>query len=127
MLRRTYARLVNANRALLLRHYSYLSDGSASQAVVKLTQHAVAAGYIPKRPPPPGQTIREWTIKNSAPQWACRAAFDLLIDHGWEPETDTERAVSARYLLLNKHNVSIRWYQLLGKWLTVAEQANIEI
>lgn len=126
MNRKDFARLVNANRAVLLKHYSYLSKVSALEAMKILTAHAVNAQYIDTRPSPPGLTLKEWIVNKNPPQWACRAAFDLLIVEGWEPQTDTEKAIAARYLVLNQHIISNEWQQHLEQWLTIANQANAE-
>ncbi|AGU59981.1 hypothetical protein DEB41_17630 (plasmid) [Vibrio anguillarum] len=126
MNRKDFARLVNANRAVLLKHYSYLSTVSASEAMKALTAHAVSTWYINTRPSPPGETLKEWVMNKNPPQWACRAAFDLLLVEGWKPQTNTEKAIAARYLVLNQHIISNEWRQHLGQWLTIANQADAE-
>ncbi|PSU44842.1 hypothetical protein C9J12_25445 [Photobacterium frigidiphilum] len=124
--RKGLALLVNANRVSLLKTYSFYISGSASELVETLTEHAVQKGYVYERRPPPGQTLREWCVKNHAPQWACRAAFDLLITNDWTPKSDTEKAISARYILLNNHSITELWVDLLGDWLIVARDAKNE-
>ncbi|MBF4327759.1 hypothetical protein EAY16_20990 [Vibrio anguillarum] len=91
-----------------------------------LTAHAVSTWYINTRPSPPGETLKEWVMNKNPPQWACRAAFDLLLVEGWKPQTNTEKAIAARYLVLNQHIISNEWRQHLGQWLTIANQADAE-
>lgn len=122
--KKSFARLVNANRAALIKYYAALSGISAVEASTAITQQAVQKNYIERKSPPPGSALKDWYGKNNAPQWACRAAFDLLVSLGWRPVTYEDKAVSARYLTLNGYSLSSEWQQLLGEWITVSTNIN---
>ncbi|ENL3888467.1 TPA: hypothetical protein I6W77_003135 [Vibrio cholerae] len=124
--KRSFARLVNANRAILIKYYSLLKSGTQLELSTSITDHAIKSNYIPPRVPPPGSALKTWYCDNSAPQWACRAAFDLLIQLDWTPTNETERAIAARYLTLNNHNITQQWQDILGEWLTIAQTINKE-
>lgn len=49
--------------------------------------------------PPKGTTLQDWVAKNTTPLWACLAALDLCLENGWRPETATEWAVYAYFLI----------------------------
>lgn len=115
-----FARMVNSHRAILLKHYSIVAPGTSTEKIQTLTLHANRHAYVSRRTAPPGRAMSEWVIKNEAPQWACRAAFDLLLTFGWKPITDKDIAVTARYLLLNNHPIDTHWKELLGTWLEIA-------
>ena len=96
------AQVVNIHRANLIKLYSLHFESSATQAIKKITTRAVEEAYVAHRSPPPGEVIKSWVIESRAPQWACRATFDLLIELDWLPKTDIEKAIAARFLLLNE-------------------------
>lgn len=124
--KQTLARIVNANRSKLLKYYSLDFDGSASQAMKALTERAVKLKFVVDRHPPPAAALRSWIVENEAPQWACRSAFEFLLEYGWEPQDDVEQAIAARYLLLNQHTLTSKWEKTLGPWLELAIKANRE-
>ncbi len=115
-----YARLVNDHRASLIKLVSRLKEGSAVSKSKDITDNAIRCGYVQKRTSPPGSVMSEWVLEKSAPQWACRSAFDILIELGWVPKTDTEKAVCARYVVMNNHPLD-DWEEILGHWLTLAK------
>lgn len=117
------ARMVNPNRANLIKWFSYRFDGSNTQAIDHLTQVAIEKGYVSPRKAPPGECLKSWVTANNAPQWACRSAFDFLIDNQWKPEDESSKAIAARYLLLNNRVITEEWNAMLGVWLTIAQQA----
>jgi len=49
-----------------------------------------------------------------------------LIELDWLPNTDIEKAIAARFLLLNDYPISESWKALLGEWLELAKQAQKE-
>ncbi len=116
-----FARLVNTNRAMLIKQLSLLSDNSLSEVSEALTRHAVSHGYVDERFAPKATAVKCWYVNNYAPQWACRSAFDLLCQLGWFPVTNIEKAIAARYLLLNNYSLTFCWCLRLGKWLDVAQ------
>ncbi|MEZ9184834.1 hypothetical protein AB4151_03225 [Vibrio splendidus] len=120
------AQVVNTHRASLIKLYSLHFEGSATQAIEQITTRAVDRSYVAHRPPPPGEVIKSWIIESRAPQWACRASFDLLIELDWLPNTDIEKAITARFLLLNDYPINESWKVLLGEWLELAKQAQNE-
>ncbi|SON51474.1 hypothetical protein [Vibrio tapetis] len=120
------ARVVNTHRAKLIKLYSLNFEGSATQAIEQITTRAVERAYVSHRPPPPGEVMKAWVIESRAPQWACRATFDLLIELNWLPNTDIEKAIAARFLLLNDYPINESWKALLGEWLELAKQAQKE-
>lgn len=121
--RSALAKIVNANRANLIKWYSFGFSGTSKAAAESLTNIAINKMYIDERAVPPGNTLKQWVINQSAPQWACRAAFDYLVDVGWQPKNDTEKAIAARYLVLNNHSINEQWRSCLGDWLKVAIEA----
>ena len=123
----TLARMVNPNRANLIKWFSYRFIGSSAQAAECLTKVAIERKYIPSRAAPPGESLKRWVKDNQAPQWACRAAFDYLIDNQWRPDDEQSKAIAARYLLLNGHRVTREWTELIEPWLNIAQQANREV
>jgi hypothetical protein len=50
----------------------------------------------------------------------------LLIELDWLPNTDIEKAITARFLLLNDYPINESWKVLLGEWLELAKQAKNE-
>jgi len=124
--KRLFARLVNTNRAILIKHYSLLQSGTAQEASASITNHAIKSSYIGQRKPPPGSALKEWLCEKSAPQWACRAAFDLLLRLDWSPRNEVEKAIAARYLTLNNHHINQHWHKTLGEWLVIAQTINKE-
>jgi len=117
----SFARLVNANRAILIKTLSLLCQNPLSEVSEALTTHAVTHGYVNIRTPPKATALKCWYISEYAPQWACRSAFDLLCQLGWLPKSDIEKAIAARYLLLNNYSISDDWLKLLGNWLIIAQ------
>lgn len=122
---KNFARLVNTNRALLIKYLSLLSADSLGHVSKALTKHAIEHQYVSERFPPTATALKCWYIENHAPQWACRAAFDLLIQLGWTPQNDIEKAITARYLILNQYILS-DWYDLLSEWLDISLSINYE-
>ena len=120
------ALMVNPERASLIKWFSLMFSGSSSQAAAHLTDIAIEKKYIAKRKAPPGEMLKHWVKNNDAPQWACRSAFDYLIAHHWTPTNESQRAIAARYLLLNKHPISKQWVEQTGQWLDIAYQAQQE-
>ena len=120
------ARMVNPNRANLIKWFSYRFDGTSTQGIECLTKVAIEKGYVSPRKTPPGVSLKSWVMANNAPQWACRAAFDFLIDNQWKPEDEYSRAIAARYFLLNNYVITEEWNAILGVWLTIARQADNE-
>lgn len=118
--------MVNTNRASLIKLYSLHFEDSATQAIEQITIRAINRTYVAYRPPPPGEVMKAWVIENRAPQWACRATFDLLIELDWLPNTDIEKAIAARFLFLNDYPITESWKALLGEWLELAKQAQNE-
>lgn len=120
------ARMVNPHRANLIKWFSYQYPGSSAQAAEQLTKIAIENNYISRREAPPGESLKLWVTENTAPQWACRAAFDFLVQHDWLPDDDIGRAISARYLVLNGHDVTAQWREAAGHWLDLALRAQRE-
>lgn len=120
------AQVVNPERANLIKWFSIAFPGSSVQAIAHLTKIAIENHYVDKRKTPPGEILKHWVTNNNAPQWACRASFDYLIEQHWLPHDEIECAIAARYLLLNGHAISKEWANLTGKWLNLAYQAQEE-
>ena len=120
------AQVVNTHRASLIKLYSLHFEGSATKAIEQITTRAVDRSYVAHRSPPPGEVIKSWVIESRAPQWACRSSFDLLIELNWLPNTDIEKAITARFLLLNDYPINESWKVLLGEWLELAKKAQNE-
>ncbi|WP_286303321.1 hypothetical protein [Vibrio apostichopi] len=123
----TLARVVNPKRANLIKWFSYQFDGSSTQAAECLTNIAIERKYITYRSAPPGESLKHWVKAKKAPQWACRAAFDYLIDNDWQPNDELSKAIAARYLLLNGHRITQEWEYLIGPWFDIALEANKEM
>lgn len=122
--KKTLARIVNPSRANLIKWFSYRFNGSSAQAAECLTNIAIERKYIISRAAPPGESLKHWIKENRAPQWACRAAFDYLIDNQWHPDDEQSKAIAARYFLLNGYNITLEWRAIIEPWLEVAEQVN---
>ncbi|MFD1877445.1 hypothetical protein [Vibrio chagasii] len=67
-----------------------------------------------------------WVKAKKAPQWACRAPFDFLVDKEWRPYDDLSKAIEARYLILNGHAVTKEWERAISSWLNIALKADKE-
>lgn len=122
----TLARVVNPKRAYLIKWFSYQFDGTSTQAAECLTKIATDRKYITVRRAPPGESLKSWVKAKKAPQWACRAAFDYLVEKEWRPHDDLSKAIAARYLLLNGHTVTKEWEGAIGSWLNIALEADKE-
>ena len=85
---------------------------------------AIEKGYISPRSAPPGEALKLWVVSNNAPQWACRAAFDYLIDNKWRPDDEKGKAIAARYLILNDYTVTNELAECIEPWLSLARQAS---
>lgn len=118
--------MVNPQRANLIKWFSFSFEGSSRQAAIYLARIAIEKNYISNKKAPPGEILKHWIVNNNAPQWACRAAFDYLMQNGWKPNDDIQCAIAARYLLLNEHKITKEWSEVTGQWLILAYQAQQE-
>ena len=120
------AQWVTPHRALLIKYFSREFAGTSKAAAEQLTDIAITAGYIGQRLPVPGENLKQWVLQGNAPFWACRSAFDYLVNHGWIPHDDVERALYARFALANTVFVSAETQALLGQFWPLACAAQKE-
>lgn len=77
--------LARGSRARAINEWLFQSGMSPSQAALKLNEKAIIEGLVQRRSAPKGTTLQDWINKNSAPMWACKAAFILCLENGWRP------------------------------------------
>jgi len=72
---------------------------SPSQAALKLNEKAICEGLVQRRIAPKGTTLQDWINKNSAPMWACKAAFMLCLESGWRPNDASSWAMYGYFFI----------------------------
>ena len=87
---------VAAKRKVLMIAYS-ARCGAPAACSAALVDQAVKRGYVAPREPVHGKTLHGWTHGKSVPEWACKAACDLLLADLFEPRTDLEWEAVAYY------------------------------
>ena len=98
--------MIRPHRSVVITSWNFLSDDvlgmTPAEAAYELTQRAVRCQFVAPREAPPGATLKEWGRTGKAPFWACLAAVDLLMEHGWLPDNEVEWSVLA-HLWLRAH------------------------
>lgn len=87
------------NRSVIIKQYSFHCGNTKNKTTAELASilndFAIRQGLIERIPHLYGETIKEWSIKNNAPLWACKAALMLLVQDGWLPVSLEDWAVFA--------------------------------
>lgn len=121
------ARWVTPHRSQLIKLFSLHFDGSSKAAAEYLTKTAIDAEYISPRSCVPGENLKQWVLHQNAPFWACRSAFDYLMLKNWQPETDIERALYARFARANSICVDATMQATLADFWVMACNAEKEL
>ena len=91
--------LIRGVRSRAINEWLFQSGLPPSTAAERLTEKAVTAGMVQRKTPPKGTTLQDWIDKNSAPMWACKAAFQLCLDSGWRPQDASSWAMYGYFFI----------------------------
>ncbi|KAB1469136.1 hypothetical protein FZI27_20340 [Cronobacter sakazakii] len=91
--------LVRGSRSRAINEWLFQSGLSPSLAAVRLCEKAVSEGLVQRKTAPKGTTLQDWIEKNSAPMWACKAAFLLCLESGWKPKDASSWAMYGYFFI----------------------------